>query len=105
PPVRSTKELVHRFLLIGNTQPHTEPAIATMAPAARSPAMRSCSGRGADTQRPAMSPRMAVATAGMVDRTPSGSQLIVWAQMWLPQPEALQSSSARSTHAASVEAG
>src|SRR5215203_5739582 len=105
PPVNRTYELVQRLLLIGNDQPHIEPAIIASAPAAERPARRSVSGRRSPIQRPARLPSIAVAIAGMVDRTPSGSQVTLEPQMWLPSPHRLQSSTVRSTHAAIVRDG
>src|SRR6185437_8233560 len=105
PAVRSTKELVHRFLFTGKIQPHAQPAAATIAPAAKRPASRSLRARRAPIQDPATTPKSVVATAGIVDSGPSGSHVLVRAQVWFPMPHALQSRSRRSTHAASVAGG
>jgi hypothetical protein len=74
------------------------PSTDASAPAAKSPLSRSCNGRAAPSQRPAKTPSISVPMAGMVESTPSGSHVRVLRQRW-------PSSSARSTHAASVRPG
>src|SRR6185295_2163682 len=80
PAVKSTYELVQRLLLIGKVQFHISPAIISSAPPAKRPLMRSGRARFCDSHQPAMLPSSAVPTAPAVERTPSGSQVLLLAQ-------------------------
>src|SRR5262245_17472045 len=102
PAQNRTYELVHRLLLIGKDQFHIKPAIIPRAPAANSPLIRSVSARFVAIHCPASMPSIAVAMAGIVEKMPSGSQVLALTQRWLPRPNRLQSSSRRSHHAAIV---
>src|SRR6267378_3274194 len=74
PAVKTTYELVHRFLFMGRAQFHISPIIMPRAPTAKRAAKRSTSGRSRSAiQRPARFPKRHVATAGIVEKKPSGS--------------------------------
>src|SRR3954468_10138439 len=105
PAQKSVYELVHRLLLMGNTQFHIRPTIMPIAPTADIPANRSASGRRSPIHLPARVPNTAVQIAATVDSTPSGSHVTLDAQSWLPIPQRLQSSTVRSTQAAIVRVG
>src|SRR5678815_2745061 len=102
PPAKTTYELVHRLLLMGNDQFHIKPAIMPIAPTANIPLSRSLSARLTLSHWPARLPSIAVATAGIVEKMPSGSQVLLLAQRWLPSPQRDQSRRRRSHHAAMV---
>src|SRR4051812_30670126 len=105
PAVKSTYELVQMFLLIGKDQFHIRPAIIPSAPTEKSPLSRSSIDLGVPIQRPARMPRSAVPTAGIVENKPSGSQVTLPDQLWLPSPKRDQSSRSRSHQAAIVCSG
>src|SRR5437899_2362470 len=73
PPLNRANELVQRFLLIGSTRSHRSAAIAAAAPAVASDALRCAPEPGRLIHAPASTPMSAVATAGIVLRSPSGS--------------------------------
>src|SRR5438874_5699111 len=100
PAVKTTYELVQRFLLIGKTQSQDFPTIIASDPAPYKPTTRSTSGRCLSVIHwPARMPRSAVAIAGIVESGPSGSHVFVLTQMWfVPRIS-------RSLHAASVLSG
>src|SRR5512146_1948507 len=75
PAVKTTYELVHRFLLMGNTQFQAEPATSPNTPAPNRPFSRSASGSGRVIQRPAKTPSRQVAIAGSAESGPSGAQV------------------------------
>ena len=72
PALKSANELVHRFLLIGNTRLHANPASMAANPASHSVSVRRCA-PGSFSHVPAKTPASAVAIAGTVLSTPSGS--------------------------------
>src|SRR5262249_10655763 len=73
PALKIANELVHRFLLIGNTRPHARPTPVATTPAANSHSDRYGT-RGSFNQSPAKTPHSAVAIAGSVLSRPSGSE-------------------------------
>src|SRR4051794_24239773 len=72
PALNSANELVHRFLLIGSRRPHAAPPSIAAAPTANSAAVRRLP-PPAFSQTPANTPASAVAIAGSVLSSPSGS--------------------------------
>src|ERR1043166_7537685 len=82
PAVKSTYELVQRFLLIGKTQSQNFATTIALDPAPYKPTTRSTSARRLSViHSHASTPRSAVATAGMVESGPSGSHVFVLDQM------------------------
>src|SRR5262245_20912603 len=73
PAVNKAYELVHRFLLMGSARAHSSPTPVVAAPAAHSHHARSAPPRSF-SQSPAKTPQSAVAIAGTVLNSPSGSQ-------------------------------
>ena len=97
--MNTTYELVHRFLLMGNTPSQASPSSTPAAPPASIPAALRAGDRADRSQRPASTPSSTVATAGRVLGSPSGSQV----------PDDFHRcavpSTARSTYAARLESG
>src|SRR6185437_3165158 len=102
PAVKTTYELVQILLLIGNDQFHMRPATMPSAPTANRLVSRSSSGRLVPSHWPARLPSIVVAIAGMVEKRPSGSQVTLFTQVWLPRPKRDQSRRKRSHQAAIV---
>src|SRR5713226_1047852 len=71
PALKSAKELVHKFLLMGNAGPHMSPVAAAHRPATCNITVPPPS----VSHLPAKTPHKAVAIAGTVLKSPSGSQL------------------------------
>src|ERR1043166_4236079 len=81
PAVNMTYELLQMLLLIGNDQFHMRPTIIPSAPAAKNAESRSSSGRRPAIHWPARLPSIAVATAGIVEKMPSGSHVTLLTQV------------------------
>src|ERR1035437_385148 len=75
PPVNSTYELVHRFLLIENQTLQTSPAISPAAPRASIPTIFCFRLWIEPSHSPVRTPHSVVAIAGKVLSTPSGSRV------------------------------
>ena len=79
PAMKREKESVQSFLLMGSQAVQIRPAASRRLPVTNSQTMRSASSRRRRRIWPASTPNKAVAMAGSVLTTPSGSQVLVWA--------------------------
>ena len=75
PPLKSTNELVQRFLLIGNQMFQTSPATKPQNSCEQHHDRFHCRGFRERSQWPVSTPSKVVAIAGMVLRIPSGSRV------------------------------
>src|SRR5690348_7224805 len=99
PAQNTTYELLQMLLLIGNDQFHIRPTIIPIAPIANMPFNRSASGFLVPSHWPSRLPSIAVATAGIVEKMPSGSHVLLLTHVWLPRPKRVQSRRSRSHQA------
>ena len=79
PAISSTKELVHRLLLIGNQASQTKATKIRTLPIISIQVVRTDKSRRQLSKWPASKPIRQVPMAGRVLTTPSGSHVFVWA--------------------------
>src|ERR1700722_9222424 len=76
PLVKSTNELVHKFLLMGKNGWSSRPATSSATPAAARPSVLRAASRFDLNHSPARIPTNKEAIAGNVERNPSGSHVL-----------------------------